>query len=450
MGKGGRTGTPFISGLELRPLKNSLYPQVNAMRWLNKLNRVNFGPTDATYIVSAKNNAMVRYPDDPYDRKWFPMMIDANNWAVISTEKTVQNSNNDKFEPPSKVMQMAATPLNASNNIQFQMYSNKSLNLVLGAIVILYFSELEPPLGKAMRQFYININNKMWYPQGYTPPYLYSDAVFNTFRHRGYTKYNVTISATANSTLPPIIGTDSQDGITLVVVSVVVLFFLLRRKRKGWVNNSVKPRNETSMSHVRPTDDGHSSLRLENRRFTYKELERITNNFQHVIGRGGFGHVYDGFLEDGTQVAVKLRSESSNQGVKEFLTEAQILTRIHHKNLVSMIGYCKDGEYMALVYEYMSEGTLQEHTAGKRLTWRQRLRIALESAQGLEYLHKGCNPPLIHRDVKTTNILLNAKLEAKVADFGLSRAFNYGIYTHVSTNTLVGTPVASTPAAKAI
>jgi serine/threonine protein kinase len=167
----------------------------------------------------------------------------------------------------------------------------------------------------------------------------------------------------------------------------------------------VKPQNETPLSPA-PAGDAYSqsSLQLENRRFTYKELEMITSNFQRVLGRGGFGSVYDGFLEDGTQVAVKLRSDSSNQGVKEFLAEvgfrssdgdgsscfqfqveicirkpdlqrkltchdccyiqAQTLTRIHHKNLVSMIGYCKDGDYMALVYEYMSEGTLQEHIAG--------------------------------------------------------------------------------------
>ncbi|KAM0887793.1 hypothetical protein ACQ4PT_028781 [Festuca glaucescens] len=168
--------------------------------------------------------------------------------------------------------------------------------------------------------------------------------------------------------------------------------------------------------------DSHRSLRhLESRRFTYKELEMITTNFQQVLGKGGFGYVYNGFRENGIQVAVKLRSHSSNQGVKEFLAEAQILTRIHHMNLVSMIGYCKDGEYMALVYEYMSEGTLQEHI------------------EGLEYLHKGCNPPLIHRDVKATNILLNATLEARIADFGLSKAFNSND-THVSTSTLVGTP----------
>ncbi|XBJ11754.1 hypothetical protein VPH35_016402 [Triticum aestivum] len=101
-------------------------------------------------------------------------------------------------------------------------------------------------------------------------------------------------------------------------------------------------------------------------------------------------------------------------------------------------------ECMALVYEYMSEGALDEHLSGKEnnmitLTWRQRLRIALESAQGLEYLHKGCNPPLVHRDVKTSNILLNENLEAKIADFGLLKAFNSNTDTHVSTARVVGT-----------
>ncbi|VAH12627.1 unnamed protein product [Triticum turgidum subsp. durum] len=232
--------------------------------------------------------------------------------------------------------------------------------------------------------------------------------------------------------------------VVIVSVAALVLFLLRRRKQpQGSMDNmvTIKPQNEEEMptSHA----GANYSLRLDhNLRFTYKELKMITNGFERVLGQGGFGRVYDGFLEDGTQVAVKLRSHSSNQGVKEFLAEAQILTRVHHKNLVTMIGYCKDGEYMALVYEYMSQGTLQEHIAGsgQSLPWRQRLRIAVESAQGLEYLHTACNPPLIHRDVKATNILLNARLEAKITDFGLSKAFDRHNRNYISTNTLVGTP----------
>ncbi|TVU20515.1 hypothetical protein EJB05_36727, partial [Eragrostis curvula] len=185
-------------------------------------------------------------------------------------------------------------------------------------------------------------------------------------------------------------------------------------------------------------------MQLENRQFTYRELEVITNNFQRVLGRGGFGSVYDGILKDGTRVAVKLQSDSSNQGDTEFLAEVQTLTKIHHKNLVSLIGYCKDGNRLALVYEHMSEGSLEDklrgndHNAGS-LTWRQRLRIALESAKGLEYLHKACSPSFVHRDIKTANILLSANLEAKIGDFGLLKAFKRDGDTHVSTARLVGT-----------
>ncbi|KAJ3707703.1 hypothetical protein LUZ61_011408 [Rhynchospora tenuis] len=137
-----------------------------------------------------------------------------------------------------------------------------------------------------------------------------------------------------------------------------------------------------------------------------------------------------------------MHSNISAQGVKELLAEAASLMRVHHKNLVSLMGYCIDENCMALVYEYMQGGNLHDKLKDndRPLTWKQRLRIASESAQGLEYLHKACNPPLIHRDVKTSNILLTENLEAKLADFGLSRVFNNDtVVTHVSTR-VVGTP----------
>ncbi|VAH09517.1 unnamed protein product [Triticum turgidum subsp. durum] len=214
----------------------------------------------------------------------------------------------------------------------------------------------------------------------------------------------------------------------VVIGALVVLLILIVRKKKG----STKSNKQQDRQH------------LDNHRFTYKELETITDNFKTVLGQGGFGTVYDGFLQDGTQVAVKLRSQSSSQDVREFLTEAQTITKIHHKNLVSLVGYCKDGIYLALVYEHMSEGNLEDKLRGKNdkdvsLTWRQRLCIALQSAQGLEYLHKSCSPPFVHRDVKTSNILLNKNLEAKVADFGLMKAFGKEDDTHISTVRVIGT-----------
>ncbi|URE17513.1 receptor-like serine threonine-protein kinase [Musa troglodytarum] len=123
--------------------------------------------------------------------------------------------------------------------------------------------------------------------------------------------------------------------------------------------------------------------------------------------------------------------------------QVQHLIRIHHKNLVSMVGYCMDGDHLALVYEYMSQGTLLDYIRGKTrnasaFSWGKRLQIAIEAAQGLEYLHKGCKPPLIHRDVKTANILLSEQLEAKIADFGPSKAIQNDV-TNVPT-AVVGTP----------
>ncbi|KAJ9129794.1 hypothetical protein P3X46_035242 [Hevea brasiliensis] len=174
----------------------------------------------------------------------------------------------------------------------------------------------------------------------------------------------------------------------------------------------------------------------KNQTFSYSEIVSITDNFNTTIGGGGFGKVYFGTLKDGTQVAIKLLSQSSKQGYKEFQAEVQLLIIVHHRNLVSLIGYCNDSHNLALVYEYMVNGNLREHlsdTSGNILTWKERFQIAVDAAYGLEYLHNGCKPPIIHRDLKTSNILLNEKLQAKIADFGLSRAFTRESGSHVST-----------------
>uniref|UniRef100_F6HY69 non-specific serine/threonine protein kinase n=1 Tax=Vitis vinifera TaxID=29760 RepID=F6HY69_VITVI len=166
-------------------------------------------------------------------------------------------------------------------------------------------------------------------------------------------------------------------------------------------------------------------LKSGNCEFTYSEVVGITNNFNRPIGRGGFGEVYLGTLADDTQVAVKVHSPSSNQGPKAFRAEAKLLTRVHHKNLVRLIGYCDDSTNMVLIYEYMSNGNLQQKLSAREaadvLNWKQRLQIAVDAAHGLEYLHNGCKPPIVHRDMKSSNILLTESLQAKIADFGMSR-----------------------------
>ncbi|CAM0870429.1 unnamed protein product [Alopecurus aequalis] len=176
-------------------------------------------------------------------------------------------------------------------------------------------------------------------------------------------------------------------------------------------------------------------LHIDIRRFTYAELKHITNNFQSIIGKGGFGIVYHGILENCDEVAVKLLMETSIAESKDFLPEVQTLSKVHHKNLVTLKGYCQNKKCLALVYDFMPGGNLQQLLRGGdicSLNWEQRLHIALDAAQGLEYLHELCTPSIVHRDVKTSNILLDKNMVGIISDFGLSRAFN-DAHTHIST-----------------
>ncbi|KAI5555544.1 hypothetical protein BDE02_19G089200 [Populus trichocarpa] len=217
----------------------------------------------------------------------------------------------------------------------------------------------------------------------------------------------------------------------LLLLSIITIFWRLKRGR--W--------NVSLSSSVRLSRK-KLSLKSKNQPFTYVEIVSITNNFQTIIGEGGFGKVYLGNLKDGRQVAVKLLSQSSRQGYKEFLAEVQLLMIVHHRNLVSLVGYCNEHENMALVYEYMANGNLKEQlleNSTNMLNWRERLQIAVDAAQGLEYLHNGCRPPIVHRDLKSSNILLTGNLHAKIADFGLSKAFATEGDSHVIT-VPAGTP----------
>ncbi|KAL8103779.1 cold-responsive protein kinase 1-like isoform X1 [Apium graveolens] len=205
----------------------------------------------------------------------------------------------------------------------------------------------------------------------------------------------------------------------------------------------------------RENDDSHVSGEFEGRvlgnikAFSYNELRTATDNFhqRNKIGRGGFGTVYKGILINGIEVAVKTLSAESKQGVREFLTEIDIISNVRHPNLVQLIGCCVQGTNRILVYEFLVNKSLDTvllaHMAtgskGKStmLDWDKRSAICKDVARAIAYLHEEVVPPIVHRDIKASNILLDKDFKPKIGDFGLAKLFPDNI-THISTR-IVGT-----------
>ncbi|XP_054823721.1 probable receptor-like protein kinase At2g23200 [Prosopis cineraria] len=253
----------------------------------------------------------------------------------------------------------------------------------------------------------------------------------------------------ANNHLPLVLGLSLGVG-GLVLISVILAGFLIwrmkfRKQEPKPVENSdwlPLPFYGGGSSHSRLTEGTSHGSPLPNLNLGLKipliEIQSATNNFdtKRLIGKGGFGNVYKGILRNGLRVAVKRSEPGSGQGLPEFQTEIMVLSKIRHRHLVSLIGYCDERSEMILVYEYMEKGTLRDHLYNSdlpSLSWKLRLEICIGAARGLHYLHKGASGGIIHRDVKSTNILLDENHVAKVADFGLSRTGPLDHQPYVST-----------------
>ncbi|XP_059297372.1 receptor-like serine/threonine-protein kinase ALE2 [Lycium ferocissimum] len=253
----------------------------------------------------------------------------------------------------------------------------------------------------------------------------------------------------------------ASSALVLLVVCCGALVVILKCRRTGRPSNAVGPVFTSSMhkrsgkgigSTISSSPDSSTSVSLISpmpasilsvKTFSLAELEKATDKFslKRVLGEGGFGRVYHGILEDRTEVAVKVLTRDNNQnGDREFIAEVEMLSRLHHRNLVKLIGICSEERTRSLVYEIVRNGSVESHLHGRDgrkgpLDWDVRLKIALGAARGLAYLHEDSNPRVIHRDFKASNVLLEDDFTPKVSDFGLAREATEGS-DHISTRVM--------------
>ncbi|KAL3640300.1 hypothetical protein CASFOL_015268 [Castilleja foliolosa] len=244
-------------------------------------------------------------------------------------------------------------------------------------------------------------------------------------------------------------------GVAILALVIITAFVFCLRKTKwttvddfDWPMTAFESGSSYSRTTIRTVSDSPLADLNLGLKLPFPEILYATKRFNPklMIGEGGFGKVYKGILRNGMKVAVKRSEPGHGQGLSEFETEIMVLSKIRHHHLVSLIGYCDERDEMILVYEFMEKGTLQDHlyvlqgeearesVSRSQLSWEERLRICIGAAKGLNYLHSGSSgSTIIHRDIKSTNILLDEHFVAKVADFGLSRSGPLE-QTHVSTD----------------
>ncbi|KAK3407075.1 probable serine/threonine-protein kinase PBL7 isoform X1 [Eucalyptus grandis] len=210
----------------------------------------------------------------------------------------------------------------------------------------------------------------------------------------------------------------------------------------GGKSSSEKLKPNSSLNGTEASRGGGSD-QIAAQTFSFRDLAVATRNFRAdcLLGEGGFGRVYRGRLESNQVVAIKQLDRNGLQGNREFLVEVLMLSLLHHPNLVNLIGYCADGDQRLLVYEYMPLGSLEDHLhdaspGKKQLDWNTRMKVAAGAAKGLEYLHDRASPPVIYRDLKCSNILLDEGFHPKLSDFGLAKLGPVGDNTHVSTRVM--------------
>lgn len=233
-------------------------------------------------------------------------------------------------------------------------------------------------------------------------------------------------NSNSNLALKVLIGVGSFFVVTVVMAAISV-------KRCGRFSNKVKLAKARKQMLKSSSNGEKGGCRM----LSLKEVKKATNGFSkdRMLGSGGFGEVYKGELQDGSIVAIKSAKVGNLRSMQQVLNEVGILSQVNHRNLVRLLGCCVEAEQPLLIYEYICNGTLHDHIHGKFpnfMDWKTRLKVAFQTAEALAYLHSAVYTPIYHRDVKSTNILLDTEFNAKVSDFGLSRLAGPGL-SHVST-----------------
>ncbi|KAJ8767896.1 hypothetical protein K2173_020836 [Erythroxylum novogranatense] len=270
------------------------------------------------------------------------------------------------------------------------------------------------------------LSNQTFKPPKNFGPFFFSGDIYVHFAGEN--------GGSSKSSTGIIIGAGVGGTVLLSLLILAGLYAYRQKKRAEKANDEINPFANWDKNNI---SGGVPQLKGA-RRFSFEELKNYTNNFSESsdIGSGGYGKVYRGTLPSGQLIAIKRAQQGSMQGGLEFKTEIELLSRVHHKNLVGLLGFCFERGEQMLVYEFVPNGTIRDSLSGQtgiRLDWIRRLKVALGAARGLAYLHELASPPIIHRDIKTTNILLDERLNAKVGDFGLSKLLGDTEKGHVTT-----------------